>query len=57
MILALHLLITQATTWVFVPSDILSGPLWVRVAKAALFSGFFYINATRELATEHLMRW
>ena len=57
MILALHLLITQATTWVFVPLDILSGPLWVRVAKAALFSGFFYINATKELAAEHLMRW
>ena len=55
MILTLHLLIVQATTWVFVPSDTLSGPLWVGVAKTALLRGLLHINAARELAAEHLM--
>ena len=57
MILAIHLLIAQATTWVLVPSDTLSGLLWVEVAKAALFKGLLYINAAKELATEHLIWW
>ena len=57
MILTLHLLIAQAITWVLVPSDILSGPLWVGVAKVALFRGLLHINAARELVVEHLMRW
>ena len=57
MILALHLSVIQATTWVFVPSDTLSGPLWVGVAKVALFKSLFHINAVRKLAAEHLMWW
>ena len=57
MILAIHLLIAQATTWVLVPSDTLSGLLWVEVAKAALFKGLLYINAAKELAAEHLIWW
>ena len=56
MILALHLLIIQATTWVLVPSDTLSGPLWVGATKVALFRGILYINAARKLAAEHLIR-
>jgi len=52
MILALHLLIVQATTWVLVPSNTFSGSLWVGVAKAVLFRGLFHINAVRKLATE-----
>ena len=57
MILAFHLLIIQATTWVFVLSDTLSSPLWIGAAKTALFRSLLHINATRKLAVEHLMRW
>ena len=57
MILTLHLLISQATTWVLVSSDTLSGLLWVGVVKAALFKGLIDINAARELAAEYLMWW
>ena len=57
MILALHLLIIQATTWVFVALDTLSGPLWVGVANAVLFKGFLHINAARKLAAKHSMQW
>ena len=57
MILALHLLIIQATTWVLIASDILSSPLWVKIANAALFRGLLHINAARKSAIEHSMRW
>ena len=57
MILSFHLLIVQATTWVFVPSDTLLDPLWVGTAKAVLSRDFFHINAVKKLAVEHLMRW
>ena len=50
-------MIIWATTWVSVPSDILSGLLWVMVAKETLFRGLLYINAARKLAVGHLMRW
>ena len=56
-ILILHLLIIQITTWVLVLSDTPSGPLWVGIAMAALFSDLFHINAVRKLATKHLMWW
>ena len=56
-ILILHLLIIWATTWVLVPSDTLSGFLWVVVAKAALFRGLLHINVARKLATGRSMRW
>ena len=49
MILAFHLSIVQATTWVFVPLDTLIGSLWVEVTKATLFRGLIHINAVREL--------
>ena len=58
MILTLHLLIIQITTWVLVPSDTLSDwSLWVGVAKTALFRGLIHINATRKFAAKHSMRW
>ena len=57
MILALHLLIIQATTWVFVLLDTLSGPLWVGAAKATMFWGLLHINVARKLAAEYLMWW
>ena len=44
-ILAFHLLIIQAYTWVPVPSDTLSGVLWVAVTKVALFRSLVRINA------------
>ena len=57
MILAFHLLIIQAITWVLVPLDTLSGHLWVGADKAALFKGLLHINVARELAAEYLMQW
>ena len=56
-IFTLHLLIIRALTWVLVPSDTLSGFLWVVVAKVALFRGLLHINAARKVAAVHLMRW
>ena len=56
MILALHLLVVQATTWVLVPSNTLTGPLWDAATKEALFRGLLYINAAKELATKYSMR-
>ena len=44
-ILAFHLLIIQAYTWVFVSSDTLAGVLWVAVTEVALFRGLVHINA------------
>ena len=43
-ILAFHLLIIQVYTWVPVPSDTLSGVLWVAIIKVALFRSIVYIN-------------
>ena len=40
-----------------VPSDTLSGLLWVVVARAALFRGLLHINATKKLAVGHSIRW
>ena len=57
MILALHLLIIQSTTWVLVALDTLSGPLWVGIANAALFGGLLHINAAKKLVAKHLMQW
>ena len=57
MILALHLLTIQAFIWALVSSDILSDPLCVGVANAALFRGLLHINAVRKLLAEHSMRW
>ena len=44
-ILAFHLLIIQAYTWVSVPSDTLFGVLWVAVTEVALFKSLVHINA------------
>ena len=57
MILAFHLLIIQAYTWVSVPLDTLSGVLWVIVANVALFRGPVHINAAKKLTAGHSMRW
>ena len=56
-ILILHLLVIWVATWVHVPSDTLSGLLWVVVAKAALFKGLLHINAAKKLAAGHSMQW
>ena len=56
MMLALHLSVVQATTWVLVPNDTLTGPLWVGATKTSLFKGFPHINAVRELAAEYSMQ-
>ena len=53
MILALHLLIVQATTWVLVPSDTFPSPLWVGTIKAALFKGLLHIYAARRFGGMH----
>ena len=52
----LHLSIIWTTTWVLVPSDILSSLLRVVVVKAALFRSFLHINAARKLVARHSMR-
>ena len=57
MMLALHLSVVQATTWVLVPNDTLTGPLWVGATKATLFRGLLHINAARELVAKYSMRW
>ena len=54
--MALYLLIIQATTWVIVSSDTLSGLLCVGVDNATLFRGLLHINAVRKLVTENLMQ-
>ena len=54
-ILALHVSIIWAITWVLVPSNTPSNLLWVRVAKVTLFRGLLHINAARVLAVVHLM--
>ena len=56
-ILILHLLIIWALTWVSIPSNTLSGFLWVVVAKAALFRGLLNINAARKVAVVYSMWW
>ena len=56
-ILILHLLIIWVPIWVPVPSDTPFSLLWVVVAKAALFRGLLHINAARQVAAMHLMRW
>ena len=56
-ILILHLLIIWSFTWVPVPSDTLSGILWVVVVKAILFRGHLNINVARKIAVVHSMRW
>ena len=56
-ILTLHLLIIWALTQVSVPSDTLSGSLWVAVVKIVLFRGLFHINVARKVTTVHLMQW
>ena len=53
MILALHLLIVQYTTWVFVSSSTFPNPLWVVAAKAALFKDFLHINVARGFSGMH----
>ena len=50
MILALHLSIVQATTWMLVLLDTLGD-------QCNTFRGLLHINATRELALEYSMRW
>ena len=57
MILALHLLIMQATTWVLVPSNTLLNPLWVAATKATLFRGLLHINAAMRFGKMHYMWW
>ena len=56
-ILALHLLIIQISTWAPVPSDALTSSLWVVVTKVTLFRGFLFINAARRAVVMHLMWW
>ena len=56
-ILILHLSIIWATTWVLVPSNTLSGFLWVVVAKAALFRGLLHINVAKKLTAGYSMQW
>ena len=40
-----------------VPSDTLLSLLWVVIAKAIMFRGLLHINAAKELAAGHSMRW
>ena len=47
----------QTLTWILVPSDTLSGFLWIVVAKVVLFKGLLYINAAKKVATVYLMQW
>ena len=49
-ILALHLLIMQVATWVFVSSATFFNLLWVAATKVILFKGHFLINAARSSA-------
>ena len=49
-ILALHLLVIHAYTWVHVPFTTLSDVLWVVVIQITLFRGHIHINGTRMLA-------
>ena len=46
-ILAIHLLIMQVATWVFVPSNTSLNLLWVAVDRVTLFRGHSFINAAR----------
>ena len=56
-IFTLHLLIIWILTWIPVPSDPLSGFLWVVVAKITLIRGLLHINAVRKVVAVHLMLW
>ena len=53
MILVLHLLIVQATTWVLVQSNTFLNPLWVGATKTALFGGLLHINVARRFGGMH----
>ena len=53
MILALHLLIMQATTRVLVPLDTFPNLLQVMATNAALFKGLIHINAARRFDGMH----
>ena len=58
LILALHLLIMQVTSRVFVLLATFPNLLWVVATKAALFRDHFLINAARTFSYGHLMwRW
>ena len=54
---ALHLLIIQTPTWVPIPSDALTSPLWVAMTKVTLFKGLLFINAAMRVVVVHLMWW
>ena len=56
-ILILQLLIIWSLTWVPIPSNTLSGFLWVVVAKVVLFRGLLNINVVRKVSAVHLMWW
>ena len=56
-IFTLHLLIIWILTWIPVPSDPLSGFLWVVLAKVTLIRGLLHINAARKVVAVHLMLW
>ena len=56
LILALHLLIMQVTSRVFVLLATFPNLLWVVATKAALFRDHFLINAARTFSYGHLMR-
>ena len=56
-ILALHLSFIWDFTWVSVPSDTSSGPLWVEIIRVLLFRCLLQINAAKKVVTVYLMRW
>ena len=56
-IMIVHLFIIQAPTWVYVPLAIFFGFLWMVMVETVLFRGILHINAAREVAAVHLMRW
>ena len=56
-IFTLHLLIIWILAWIPVPSDTLSGFLWVVLAKVTLIRGLLHINAARKVVAVHLMLW
>ena len=56
-ILTLHLLFIWDSTWVFIPSNTSSSPLWIVITSVSLFRCLLHINMTRKVVTVHLMRW
>ena len=56
-ILTLHLLFIWDSTWVSVPSNTSSSPLWVVITSVSLFRCLLHINTTRKVVTVYLMRW